>query len=138
MQSADSNKPPLRFRNLRIGWSIIWGLACVLLIVLWVRSYWRFDQIVWNNARTFAASSHRGKLSIQTYNGSMFLPPGWFRVSFSNSAFDSDDFEPTTLLGFAWQTRDGWSTVVLPIWFVLLLAGGVGVTAWLPKFTRFS
>src|SRR6476659_1067575 len=36
----DEAKPPLRFRKLRIAWSVFWGLACVLLIVLWVRSYW--------------------------------------------------------------------------------------------------
>jgi hypothetical protein len=29
----------MRFRKLRIAWSVFWGLACVLLIVLWVRSY---------------------------------------------------------------------------------------------------
>ena len=29
----------MRFRKLRIAWSVFWGLAAVLLIVLWVRSY---------------------------------------------------------------------------------------------------
>src|SRR4051794_4036182 len=28
----------MRFRKLRIAWSVFWGVACVLLIVLWVRS----------------------------------------------------------------------------------------------------
>src|SRR3954469_3002548 len=27
------------FRKLRLAWSAFWALACVLLIVLWVRSY---------------------------------------------------------------------------------------------------
>ena len=36
----------MRFRKLRIAWSVFWGLACVLLIVLWVRSYWFFDQFI--------------------------------------------------------------------------------------------
>src|SRR3954447_17806944 len=31
----------MRFRKLRITWSVFWGFAGVLLIVLWVRSYWR-------------------------------------------------------------------------------------------------
>ena len=31
----------MRFRKLRIAWSVACGIACVLLIVLWVRSYWR-------------------------------------------------------------------------------------------------
>jgi hypothetical protein len=33
----------MRFRKLRIAWSVGWGLLAVLLIVLWVRSYWRSD-----------------------------------------------------------------------------------------------
>src|SRR6476660_5357855 len=37
---AGDERQPLRFRTLRIAWSVFWGLACVLLIVLWVRSYW--------------------------------------------------------------------------------------------------
>jgi hypothetical protein len=35
----------MRFRKLRIAWSVAWGLACVLLIVLWVRSYWTLSAI---------------------------------------------------------------------------------------------
>jgi hypothetical protein len=29
----------MKLRKLRIAWSVFWGLACVLLVVLWVRSY---------------------------------------------------------------------------------------------------
>ena len=30
----------MRFRKLRIAWSVAWGVLAVLLCVLWVRSYW--------------------------------------------------------------------------------------------------
>jgi hypothetical protein len=33
------NRPKV-FKALRIGWTVGWGLLAVLLIVLWVRSYW--------------------------------------------------------------------------------------------------
>ena len=33
----------MRVRKLRIAWSVAWGVVAVLLIVLWVRSYWRGD-----------------------------------------------------------------------------------------------
>jgi len=29
----------MKFRKLRIAWSVAWGISCVLLVVLWVRSY---------------------------------------------------------------------------------------------------
>lgn len=35
----------MRFRKLRITWSVVCGVPCVLLLVLWVRSYWRWDFI---------------------------------------------------------------------------------------------
>src|SRR3954464_3028735 len=35
----------MKFRKLRISWSVFWGLACVLLIVLWVRSQTWIDQV---------------------------------------------------------------------------------------------
>jgi hypothetical protein len=35
----------MRFRKLRIAWSVVCSIVCVLLIVLWVRSYWIEDSI---------------------------------------------------------------------------------------------
>src|SRR4051812_24381488 len=37
----------MRFRKLRIAWSVGCGLACVLLIALWVRSANSFDDFGW-------------------------------------------------------------------------------------------
>ena len=33
----------MRYRKLRIAWSVAWGLLAVILIALWVRSYWWMD-----------------------------------------------------------------------------------------------
>jgi hypothetical protein len=37
----------MRFRKLRIAWSVFWGVACVLLVVLWVRSYSSAESAIW-------------------------------------------------------------------------------------------
>lgn len=34
----------MRFRKLRIAWSIFWGSLCLLMIAWWIRSYWWQDQ----------------------------------------------------------------------------------------------
>jgi hypothetical protein len=34
------------YRKLRIAWSVGWGVLAVLLIVLWVRSYWWVDSFL--------------------------------------------------------------------------------------------
>lgn len=38
----------MKFRKLRIAWSVICGILCALLIMLWVRSYWKLDVWVCN------------------------------------------------------------------------------------------
>src|SRR3954454_7670294 len=35
----------MQFRKLRLAWSVACGVACVLLILLWVRSYWWEDTL---------------------------------------------------------------------------------------------
>jgi hypothetical protein len=35
----------MRFRKLRIAWTVGWGLMVVLLIAIWLRSYWFVDVI---------------------------------------------------------------------------------------------
>jgi hypothetical protein len=43
-QRVDRKSGGMRFRKLRIAWSVGCAIACVLLLVLWVRSYWWEDQ----------------------------------------------------------------------------------------------
>jgi hypothetical protein len=52
----------MRFRKLRIPWSVAWGIACVLLVVLWVRSYWWSD--ITNRKSVINICSVEGKLLI--------------------------------------------------------------------------
>ena len=35
----------MNYRKLRIAWSVVFGVVAVLLIVLWVRSYWWVEMI---------------------------------------------------------------------------------------------
>jgi hypothetical protein len=52
----------MRFRKLRIAWSVFWGSAAVLLIVFWVRSY--------GYGRTAAiASSHGFFIKVRRSSG---------------------------------------------------------------------
>src|SRR5262245_28443668 len=39
------NRPRL-FRGIRIAWSVGCGVLCLLLIALWVRSYWWVEEII--------------------------------------------------------------------------------------------
>jgi hypothetical protein len=55
----------MRFRKLRIVFSAICGIACVLLIALWVRSYWIADGFAGSSWRVV---SLRGELMVLTSN----------------------------------------------------------------------
>jgi hypothetical protein len=35
----------MKYRKLRIAWSAVCGMICLLLILLWVRSYWWHDRL---------------------------------------------------------------------------------------------
>ena len=43
--AAERRRQAVRFRKLRIGWSVGCGIACVLLIALWARSYPHDDML---------------------------------------------------------------------------------------------
>jgi hypothetical protein len=57
----------MRFRKLRIAWSVFWGLACLLLMVLWVRSYFFADTVYGEipPVLSFTLNSYDGQLSLE-------------------------------------------------------------------------
>ena len=59
----------MKFRKLRIAWSIACCIACVLLIVLWVRSRYRRDSIEGpvTAATSFVIDHVRGRVSVGVY-----------------------------------------------------------------------
>src|SRR5215210_8005282 len=98
----------MTFRKLRIAWSAAWGLACILLIALWVRSCWRMDSIDSTSAtgQYSGLASHHGRITfVKGYNGTRPFREFIFAV---------------------------------PHWFVLLVFFLVAAVPWLPWSNRFS
>jgi hypothetical protein len=58
----------MRFRKLRIAWAVACGIACVLLVVLWVRSYWRNDLVRLQTAPPLHVNSERGVFQVSVTN----------------------------------------------------------------------
>jgi hypothetical protein len=60
----------MKLPKLRIAWSVGCGIACLLMIVLWVRSYWRFDQFILSGVITehFACTSSHGRILLGRSN----------------------------------------------------------------------
>src|SRR4051812_23705941 len=52
----------MRYRKLRIASSVAWGVVAVLLIVLWIRSYWYFDSFNAGVVRDITYNSASGSM----------------------------------------------------------------------------
>jgi hypothetical protein len=123
----------MRFRKLRIAWSVVCGIACVLLIVLWVRSYWCDELCYWTN-----------KNGTHTTIGANMGVVYFSRNKLGNGATASNwtykNFTSHRLLWNHWSFWDGWNTRVdvgLPYWSFVLPTIVLGYFPWLP-LKRFS
>jgi hypothetical protein len=146
----------MKYRNLRIAWSVTWGVVAVLLGVLWVRSYW------WNGSVEIRLSSTRELMvmSVQGYTYWGTLPDqGWnWNVSIepldegnqtfiltsgipitTHEAFRTGNLASNTNAGLNWRGRFGFGLshrpdvqfVSFPHWFLVLLSAVFATAPWL-------
>jgi hypothetical protein len=134
-------------RYLRIAWTVFCGLACVLLVVVWVRSYWRIDSAtMWISGHgQVGALSLKQRLTISYVNESLFsdrwrdrLESQSWRVysntiedEFSGSEIGAHSGLPKNQ-SFVFQNFGGNGyRVVIPHWFLILLGTSFATIPWL-------
>jgi hypothetical protein len=134
----------MRYRKLRIAWSVGCGILCLLLIGLWVRSYWRADVVVGPlfSGQAFSISSSCSELLIRNYQ----TPEGttWDWGINSRNVDDSDadareQMRTVTTLGFAlidWRPI-GWM-LILPHALLVILSGTLSLVPLIRCSRRFS
>ena len=107
-------KAAMKYRKLRIAWSVVCGVLCLMLIVLWVRSYVVYDRVVVDypsGVEWFI--SNKGVYIVSTYG---LLAPHLQSWSFG---------------------RTRWGTVVcLPYSLTMLVVCAVSIAPWIHY--RFS
>jgi hypothetical protein len=119
----------MRFRKLRIVWSAGCGITCVLLIALWVRSYWRQDNIDYQSYHLIELVSFRGGVALGEFEiAPGYNSPGWSHDNYPPSA--QKDYWPK-LLGFCYAETPSYSQILIPYWFITLLSIVVGTVPWL-------
>jgi|tagenome__1003787_1003787.scaffolds.fasta_scaffold20527914_2 hypothetical protein len=127
-----------RLRYLRIVFSAFCGLACVLLLVLWVRSLNNIDRLTWYYSKPKAIQLGASSGQIEFYN--FVDQPGIVPASTSAPAYLlwQDWFYTMRLYpggvtewGFrsTW-TQNGFGTTT-PDWFVILMLVALGAAPWL-------
>jgi hypothetical protein len=124
--------------------SIVCLVLCVALMGMWVRSFWRWDQLHGRlpNGESFNIGTLPGRLVFETNDAP---PANWPWGIFTQvvqekpQMFRGVEHQYSAWhLGFtAYQLQIG-STLVLPFWFLVLTSGSLGMLlrmSWPPQFT---
>lgn len=122
----------MRYRKLRIVWSVGCGIVCLLLIALWVRSYRWNDNLM---VRTSAPSPGS--------NSTLVVCSNWGFLQFLPSelldprafGFWSQEAWERTDVGFEWRA-DG--AIKVPDLFPIVVAMAFGIAPWIRWSRRFS
>jgi hypothetical protein len=117
-------------RRLRIAVSVFFGLVCVALCVLWVRSYWRFDYVsgMATASRQVEIFAIQGRLVIGTWGETIIAPWGHRSNPVADSQKTVQLLEPhENALGFAIVKP----SVVVPYYSVVFVTGVLAVLPWL-------
>ena len=129
----------MRFRKLRIAFSAMFGILCLLVTALWVRSYYFLDEVSqpvsWPH--WVGASSIRGQM--QFYTGENVVPTSFdarlksvdARCGYAQSVVADTDW------AFHFDGVDRWLLYV-PHWFLSMLCASIAATPWIPWPSRFS
>ena len=126
----------MRFRNLRIAFSTTCLLACLLLIALWVRSYWKRTsvEILVTPANRYYLHSTSGTVVIErearVFDGIEFLP-----------VYGRSDYSPlATNAGLKIISDSNGDVHATSISYWLLLTTNLVLSAapWIKWSTRFS
>jgi hypothetical protein len=130
----------MRFRKRRIAWSILWGVASVLLIVLWVRSYRWIDQATANLADTqiFCIASRCGTLGFAIGSRGPTDEKGLSLDAFLIPSEDDDivigiypfgGLDNKAKFGFERASDD--TALFMPHWFVVLITSMLTAATWI-------
>ncbi len=130
-------------RYLRIAFSATCLIACVLLIVLWVRSYWRMDDIsrTGGTSATISLRSDLGRLEASTGPAvNLSSPPSWQYWGYEQapSTTDSVKSRPWFRKRFRWHRSAALSLIEVPHWFLIIISGTISVLPWIRPSRRFS
>ncbi len=127
----------MRFRKLRIAWSVGCTIACVLLIVLWVRSYRCADDFGdnQNGLSRVTAFSARGRIVFWVGETRAEMDSIWYSFPLGQ-VYEIDKFAAGWGFGTFVQNRSSPSHlnrvgIKLPYWFAMLVPVALAAVPWI-------
>ena len=123
----------MKYRKLRIAWSVGWGVVCLLMIALWVRSYWWGDSVsgfLFRGAPSFALMTYHGEFHLTVFQDSR--PSAWKVASLDLVKYPIE----LPQFGFSFEKQPNLLLLSVPVWFSVLISEFIVAASWLPW--RFS
>lgn len=137
MNAANPSRGTLRlpFRKLRIAWSIVGGILCVLLIWLWVRSYWWQNVVIWQSTNNYVkAASLRGRVLFERVQYKV-MSNKWTiassRLSDQEDAYQDENGQQVDSYWFHIMRYKAWNQYVVPDWFIVFITVCLTFAPWL-------
>lgn len=127
MSSAITTQATSRFRKLRIAWSMAWVIVCLLVIALWVRSYYRRDVLtgmIWSC--DCAVESADGNIAIMCY----YVAPGFTGFPWRLESYGPKSRGYARRISTDLLLKD-WAVFLVPAFLVML--PWVSLIKWRPK-----
>jgi hypothetical protein len=136
------NNPPLRFRKLRIAWSVGCCVAALLITVWWVRSYSWYDTgyCPLRSPDMLIVTSWRGGLYVYAGRDVPYRT-GWFPTGWGKESTSYIHIVPSTVRAPNWNYEaDSYGVHILfPLWFAALFPWALAAAPWIGFFSyRFS
>ena len=146
----------MRFRKLRIAWSVACAIACVLLIVLWVRSTWQGEARLfkWSEKQRFAVMSLLGEVGVAyvrdadnvgidpsrklDWEENPYYPySGINRTAYPHITGRNPPFKARFRWGSPRWYQGLWY-VGAPYWFLTIATASIAIVPWIRPSRRFS
>jgi hypothetical protein len=124
----------LKRKYLRIAFSVTCGIACVLLILLLVRSYWWSDSFQWQLAESHPLDLWSSDGYCLLYTGydlaSDRNPPGSWQLS---HRYINHDLEQWSWFTFSYDSYwdNFYLVLIAPHWLFALASGALAVLPWI-------
>jgi hypothetical protein len=128
----------MRFRKLRIAWSVFYGLLAIVLISWWVRSYWWVDQVFVpvTKSTNFVVGSIPNAFGFGFGGKSSAVTQTWITMRTAEWIAVGEPHDRSDFLTY-FQFYD--ANVAMPYWFGLLLSAAFAAGPWISILKwRFS
>jgi hypothetical protein len=128
----------IRYRKLRIAWSVLCGIACLLLIVLWVRSYTIRDSAFWPRTKLgIEINSMQGHvvlfIAFQPFTGGE-----QFKIRHEKITPNDEMRVKRGILGFFYYPQPQAISIHIHFWFLTLSAAAAAIALWVQWSRQFT